>query len=129
MQQGDATHFPYDAFLSWENTWHAYGNVQAYALMIAGAFLNNPQYNVLALAEVDNFYPWLLQNGYKSSFAISDSAGDYQIFPKAVMIRLLTVLNPWYLQRLKRTKKQDRINMLIWRGIWLRGSSVPMMAV
>jgi len=79
MQQGDATHFPYNAFLSWENTWHAYGNLQAYALMIAGDFLKNNQYKVLATDEVDNFYPWLLQNGYKASFAISDSAGDYQI--------------------------------------------------
>jgi hypothetical protein len=36
------TFFPYGAFLSWENTWHAYGNLQAYALMQAGNFLNNP---------------------------------------------------------------------------------------
>jgi hypothetical protein len=83
MQQGDATHFPYNAFLSWENTWHAYGNLQAYALMIAADFLKNSQYKALALAEVDNFYPWLLQNGYKSSFAISDSAGDYQILSQS----------------------------------------------
>lgn len=83
MQQGDATHFPYNAFLSWENTWHAYGNLQAYALMIAGNFLKNNQYNALAMAEVDNFYPWLLQNGYKSTFTISDSAGDYQILSES----------------------------------------------
>jgi hypothetical protein len=83
MQQGDATHFPYNAFLSWENTWHAYGNLQAYALMIAADFLKNSQYKTIALAEVDNFYPWLLQNGYKSSFAISDSAGDYQILSQS----------------------------------------------
>ena len=42
MQQGDATHIPYGAFLSWENTWHAYGNDQAYALLKAGMFLNDP---------------------------------------------------------------------------------------
>src|SRR4029077_7781782 len=83
MQQGDATHFPYNAFLSWENTWHAYGNLQSYALMIAGDFLKNNQYKVLAMEEVDNFYPWLLQNGYKSSFTISDSAGDYQILSES----------------------------------------------
>ncbi len=83
MQQGDATHFPYDAFLSWENTWHAYGNLQSYALMIAGDFLKNNQYKVLAMEEVDNFYPWLLQNGYKSSFTISDSAGDDQILSQS----------------------------------------------
>jgi hypothetical protein len=78
MQQPDTTHFPYGAFLSYQNTWHAYGNVQAYALMQAGNFLNNPQYNKAALAEVDNFYPWLLQNGFQSSFAISVSAGVLQ---------------------------------------------------
>jgi hypothetical protein len=83
MQQGDATHFPYNAFLSWQNTWHAYGNLQAYALMVAAGFLNSPQYNVLAMAEVDNFYPWLLKNGYKASFTISDSAGDYQILTQS----------------------------------------------
>jgi hypothetical protein len=79
MQQGDATHFPFSAFLSWQNTWHAYGNLQAYALMQAADFLHNPQYNLQALAEVDNFYPWLLQNGFKSNFTINDSAGVNQI--------------------------------------------------
>jgi hypothetical protein len=78
MQEPDTTVFPYGAFLSYQNTWHAYGNVQAYALMQAGNFLNNPQYNKAALAEVDNFYPWLLQNGYQSAFAISVSAGVVQ---------------------------------------------------
>src|SRR6185503_9320952 len=38
MQQGDAVNFPYGAFLSWENTWHAYGSDQAYALLKAGTF-------------------------------------------------------------------------------------------
>ena len=72
MQQGDATHFPYGAFLSWENTWHAYACDQAYALMKAGAFLSDQQYTTKALIEVDNFYPLLLQNGLKSSFIISN---------------------------------------------------------
>ena len=75
MQQGDSMFFPYSAFLSWENTWHAYGNAQAYALMKAGIFLNNAQYTTQAMAEVDNYYHWLLQNGYQSSFSINDSAG------------------------------------------------------
>ena len=79
MQQGDSTHFPYAAFLSWENTWHAYGNAQAFALFRAGVFLNNTEYTSKAMAEVDNYYPWLLQNGYKSSFTMSDSSGLNQI--------------------------------------------------
>ncbi len=79
MQEADTLHFPYGAFLSWENTWHAYGNVQAYALMQAGNFLNTPKYNLAARAEVDNFYPWLLQNGYLSAFSIGSNGSGIQI--------------------------------------------------
>ncbi len=79
MQHGDATHFPYGAFLSWENTWHAYGNDQAYALLKAGAFLNDSTYTSSALKEINNFYPWLLKNGLKSSFAISNTGGGIQL--------------------------------------------------
>ncbi|MEP6948741.1 MAG: hypothetical protein ABI863_05685 [Ginsengibacter sp.] len=78
MQQGDATKYPYDAFLSWENTWHAYGNDQAYALFKAGVFLNDATYTSKAMAEVDNFYPWLLQNGYQSSFVVAGNGGVIQ---------------------------------------------------
>ena len=79
MQQGDAAHYPYGCFLSWENTWHAYGNDQAYALFTAGAFLNDASYTAKALAEVDNFYPWLLQNGMKSSFVVTKNSGQVQL--------------------------------------------------
>jgi hypothetical protein len=79
MQQGDATNYPYGAFLSWENTWHAYGNDQAYALLKAGVFLNDPQYTSRGFAEVDNFYPWLLQNGLKSSFVVASNGSGIQL--------------------------------------------------
>ena len=49
MQQGSASTYPYGAFLSWENTWHAYGNDQAYALLKAGAFLKDSKYTSKAL--------------------------------------------------------------------------------
>jgi hypothetical protein len=78
MQQGDAAHFPYGAFLSWENTWHAYGNMQAYALFKAGEFLDDPKYTSAAFSEVDNFYPWLLQNGFKASFDVVNNGGSLQ---------------------------------------------------
>lgn len=79
MQQGDATHVPYGAFLSWENTWHAYGNDQAYALLKAGIFLNESSYTSAALTEVDNFYPWLLQNGLKASFVATNNGNSIQL--------------------------------------------------
>ena len=76
MQQGDATHFPYSCILSWENTWHAYAADQAYALMKAGAFLNDAAYTAKGMAVVDNFYPWLLQNGMKSSFVVQNNGSS-----------------------------------------------------
>jgi hypothetical protein len=79
MQQGDATHFPYSCILSWENTWHAYAGDQAFALMKAGAFLNDAGYTAKGMAEVDNFYPWLLQNGMKSSFVLSKNGGTVNL--------------------------------------------------
>lgn len=78
MQKGDAVTFPYKAFLSWENTWHAYGNSQAYALLKAAAFLNDTSYTSAAFAEINDFYPWLLQNGFKCSFTISDNGNGIQ---------------------------------------------------
>jgi len=94
MQQTDTLHFPYGAFLSWENTWHAYGNVQAYALMQAGNFLNNPKYNYAALAEVNNFYPWLLQNGYQSAFTISNTGGSIQILTETAYSQIAYGIEP-----------------------------------
>ncbi len=73
MQEGDATHFPYSCILSWQNTWHAYGGDQAYALMKAGAFLSDTSYTNKGFAMVDNFYTWLLQNGMQSSFVVQNS--------------------------------------------------------
>ena len=76
MQQGSETAFPYSCFLSWENVWHAYGCDQAYALTKAGKFLNDSNYIKKALAEVDNFYPWLLKNGMRSSFSVIKKEND-----------------------------------------------------
>jgi hypothetical protein len=79
MQQGDSASIPFGAFLSWENTWHSYGNEQAFALLKAGVFLNNPLYTASALTEIGNFYPWLLQNGLKASFVASNSGSGIQL--------------------------------------------------
>ena len=77
MQKGDSLHFPFCCFLSWENVWHAYGADQAYALMKAGEFLNDSTYITKGLAEVDNFYPWLLEKGMMSSFAVIKKGNDF----------------------------------------------------
>lgn len=75
MQKGDAGNYPYGAFLSWENMWHAWGNEQAFALLKAGTKFNNQEYINSALKEIDNFYPNLLKNGFAESFSIKKT-GD-----------------------------------------------------
>jgi hypothetical protein len=75
MQQGDASHFPYSCFLSSGTLWHAYGSDQAHALFQVARFLNDTSYSNRALAEVDNFYPWLFKNGLKYSFEVTKT-GD-----------------------------------------------------
>ena len=70
MQKGDADHYPHAAFLSWENLWHAWGNNQAYALLRAGQVLDDRSFIDAALKEVNNFYPYLLKNGFAEAFWI-----------------------------------------------------------
>jgi len=77
MQLGDDSHFPYSCFLSSGNTWHAYGNDQATALFQTGIFLNDLKYTAKALAEVNNFYPWIINSGYKNSFDVMYSDNMY----------------------------------------------------
>jgi hypothetical protein len=75
MQKGEADTYPYKAFLSWQNTWHAYGCDAAYALLVAGKKLNKPTWIKAALNEVDYFYPYLLKQGYLESLSITQHEG------------------------------------------------------
>ncbi len=70
MQKGTPNEYPYGAFLSWQNLWHAWGNNQAYALLKAGQQFNNQKYIDSALKEIDNFYPYVLENGFAEAFWI-----------------------------------------------------------
>jgi hypothetical protein len=77
MQRGHATQYPYGAFMSWTNLWHAWGNNQAYAMLKAGRQLNNKAYVNSGLKEVDHFYPYLLKNGFRSAFWIEEKDGGF----------------------------------------------------
>jgi hypothetical protein len=79
MQLGDSLTFPYGAFLSWNNIWHAYGNIQSYALLKAGKTLGEPRYIKQALREIDHFYPWLIDQGYLSNFTVKAQGAVYSL--------------------------------------------------
>ncbi len=87
MQFGSESEAPYGCFLSWQNSWHAYGNIQAYALLIAGETLKDEVLITKALTEVENFYPYLKQQGYLSYFSLqlkndSLTLSDIRKFPQ-----------------------------------------------
>jgi hypothetical protein len=69
MMQIDAPGAFYDgAFLSWTNLWHAYANVQSFALLSAGQILDDPHIQAHALYEINNFYLKIFALGYMESF-------------------------------------------------------------
>jgi hypothetical protein len=59
MQEGAAGVYPYGAFLSWENTWHGWGNSQSDALLKLYDITKDETYKNGALKELDNFYDYL----------------------------------------------------------------------
>ena len=76
MQYGDAGKFPYGAILSFENNWHAYASDQSYALLRVGKALNKPDWITVARREIDNFYPYLIQQGFLESFEVEQAGSE-----------------------------------------------------
>jgi hypothetical protein len=80
MQKGDNRNPPYYAFLSWQNSWHAWGNSQSDALIDAGKVLNKKEYFDAAVNEIKYFYPWLLQNGLYTGFTVINNGKGIPLF-------------------------------------------------
>lgn len=73
MQVNDENSTFNGAFLSWENTWHAWGNSQAYALLKSLAVLKDKRVKLSALKELNHFYPFLYKNNFLSYFKLKHS--------------------------------------------------------
>lgn len=69
-QNGNVEQVPHFAFLSWQNYWHAWGNSQAYALLMAGQAVHNQTFISSALLEVDHFYRFCLDQKYIAGFKL-----------------------------------------------------------
>jgi hypothetical protein len=72
-QKGNEDSFPYGAFLSWRNLWHAWGNSQAFALLCAGSLSGEDRFISAGLREVDGFYPHCLERGFLNEFQVTES--------------------------------------------------------
>jgi hypothetical protein len=78
-QKGGVGQFPFGAFLSWQNMWHAYGNNQAYAMLRAGRLLDREDYIESALLEINNLYPYLKDEKYLSTFSVQNREGMFDV--------------------------------------------------
>ncbi len=72
------------AFLSWENTWHAYANIQSYALLVAGEAIDNIHFTAHAFYEINHFYPAVLAAGGLDHFSIRVDEGKIRVYDQAV---------------------------------------------
>ena len=70
IQQGDTETWPHYAIMSWLNYWHAWGNVQGYALLYAGRILQEEAFIQAGLNEVRFFYPYCIKEGFISGFKV-----------------------------------------------------------
>jgi hypothetical protein len=72
-QYGEENTSPYFAFLSWKNIWHAWGNMQAYALLYTGRIIQNVHFIDAGLNEVKHFYPFCIKQNFLCDFRIASS--------------------------------------------------------
>lgn len=124
MQKGGAGIYPYGMFLSWQNTWHAWGNDQAYALLEAGEALERRDYVASALKEVDNFYPYLLKTGMAESIQIRAEGKAFVEVARSRYPQIAYGVRPMIYAALKAhaLTKDDRYRSLALQlGAWLLG--------
>ncbi len=126
MQKGDAENYPYGAFLSSENLWHAWGNNQAYALLRAGQAFNNQDYIDSALLEIENFYPWMLQNGFAEAFWIHKVDTDFVEVERNKYPQIAYGVRPmlWATIEAYRYSNDDKyLDIANELGLWLSGKN------
>jgi len=97
VQYGNKDNFPYNAFLSWKNIWHAWGNAQAYALLKAGNKLNIEDFVTHGLLEVDNFYSYCKEQGFFYEFYIKMVDDSIQTYNQKKFPQIAYSISPMIL--------------------------------
>jgi len=115
------------AFLSWQNHWHAYGNLQSYALLKAGKLLNEKKYMKAALLEINNFYEYLYKNNMKSNIEFSRKNNETNIVKSNSFSQIAYDIRPIVyanVEAYKQTKNiKYKINAQKWLT-WFRGKNI-----
>lgn len=82
------------AFLSWQNTWHGWGNSQAYALLKAYQVLDEENLKTSALLELNNFHEKLLETNFLSYFSVRKNDCKYEIVESNQYSQIAYVIRP-----------------------------------
>jgi len=75
VQIGSNDNYPYGAFLSWRNVWHAWGNLQSYSLLKSYEINMDEKYLNAALQEINGFYKYLNDNKYYNEIFFKNNNG------------------------------------------------------
>ena len=82
------------AFLSWQNTWHGWGNSQAYSLLKAYSVLKDERIKESALLELNNFYKRLYEIGFLNSFSVKKTGCKYEIIESTKFSQIAYIIRP-----------------------------------
>jgi len=128
MQAGDKEKFPFGSFLSWQNTWHGWGNCQSEALLLSAEVLNDKNYSSSAINEIKYFYPYLIREQYFSNFELSkDSVGIIYILKQEKFSQIAYEISPIVQSSLKAFEiKKDTtlLHTAIDAALWFFGKNV-----
>ncbi len=94
MQTGDSLQFPYGAFRSWQNLWHAWGNSQSHALLSLGYALQKENWVRHALLEVRYFYPYLLEEQFLHALQFRAGVSGIQIMRREAFPQIAYDIRP-----------------------------------
>ncbi len=126
MQAGNEEQLPHYAFLSWRNQWHAWGNSQATALLLAGEALNYKPFIEASVKELQYFHSYLRRENFLKSFALQREethlkTTDIQKFEQiAYGIRPLVFAN---IQAYRLLKEERYARQAISIASWLFGNN------
>jgi hypothetical protein len=114
------------AFLSWENQWHAYGNLQSFAMLKAGALLKESKYTKAALFEINHFYHYLWDNKMFSSLKFNKNNNKSKILKSNTFAQIAYGIRPIIYANVEAYKQTGKIkyktNALKWMT-WFNGKN------
>lgn len=126
MQVHSKKYPPYSSFLSWENTWHGWGNSQADALIDAGRLFGKKEYIKHAAEEIKYFYPYLMKNSYFTDFKVVKKGKEIKILDEHKFSQIAYQIRPmvWACLNLARIKKNKEVEIMAGKvATWLLGNN------